>query len=251
MRRNITVIIQARMGSSRLPGKVLKTIKDKTILGYVIDSVSKSNYIDNIVIATTDNDDDYAIVEYCEENNLNVFRGSENDVLDRYYQCAKKNKAKNIVRITADCPLHDYKVIDKVIEEFINSDYDYVTNTFEYTYPDGMDVEIFTFEALENAWKNSKLLSEREHVTPYIRNNKFKVKNVYSDKENPIYRLTLDEPEDFVFIESIINGIGRDDFNLEDIIEFLENKPELLEINNSFGINEGYEKSLKEDKEIF
>lgn len=251
MRRNIIVIIQARMGSSRLPGKVLKTIKDKTILGYVIDSVSKSNYIDNIVIATTDNDDDYAIVEYCEENNLNVFRGSENDVLDRYYQCAKKNKAKNIVRITADCPLHDYKVIDKVIEEFINSDYDYVTNTFEYTYPDGMDVEIFTFEALENAWKNSKLLSEREHVTPYIRNNKFKVKNVYSDKENPIYRLTLDEPEDFVFIESIINGIGRDNFNLEDIIEFLENKPELLEINNSFGINEGYEKSLKEDKEIF
>ena len=246
---DISVIIQARMGSTRLPGKVLKDISGRPVLWHVINRIKKSKYISKIIVATTDNKEDIKIYEYCNKNNINVFRGSSEDVLDRYYKCAKEYDCKNIVRITADCPLHDALVIDKVVESYLEKKYDYVSNTFKYTYPDGLDTEIFSFNVLKDAWENAKLLSEREHVTPYIRkNSKYRKSNILADKKYPVYRLTLDYDEDYNFIKSIYKGIGKLDFSLDDVIEFLNKNLELLRLNGNYKINEGYEKSLKEDK---
>lgn len=251
MEIDIAVIIQARMGSTRLPGKVLKLIYGQPVLWHVINRVKKSKYISKIVVATTDGKEDNEIYEYCIKNGFDVFRGSSEDVLDRYYQCSKKFKCKSIVRITADCPLHDANVIDKVIETYLRGDYDYVSNTFKYTYPDGLDTEVFSFNVLEETWKNAKLASEREHVTPYMKSNGlYKKSNVTSDKEYPIYRLTLDYDEDYEFIRKIYEGIGKLDFRLDDVIKFLNKNPELLKLNENYKINEGYIKSLNEDKVV-
>lgn len=246
---HISVIIQARMGSTRLPGKVLKDISGQPVLWHVINRIKKSKYISKIIVATTENKEDNEIYEYCNQKHIDVFRGSSDDVLDRYYKCAKRFDCKNIVRITADCPLHDAVVVDKVIEVYLGGNYDYASNTFKYTYPDGLDTEVFSFKVLEEAWKNAKLSSEREHVTPYIRkNNEYKKLNVLADKKYPIYRLTLDYDEDYNFIKSIYEGIGKLDFSLDDVVEFLNKNLELLRLNKNYKINEGYEKSLKEDR---
>lgn len=165
----LAAIIQARMGSTRLPKKVMLNILEKPILWHVINRVSKASLIDKLIVATTTNNEDDAIVEFCKNNGILFFRGSENDVLDRYYQCAKEYNITDIARITADCPLHDPNVIDMIIKEYMGNDYDYVSNSIEYTFPDGLDVEIFSFDALKIAWENAKLFSEREHVTPYMR----------------------------------------------------------------------------------
>jgi spore coat polysaccharide biosynthesis protein SpsF (cytidylyltransferase family)/RimJ/RimL family protein N-acetyltransferase len=245
-----TAIIQARMGSTRLPGKVMRNILGKPVLWHVINRVSKAKLIDGLIVATTVKLEDDISAEFCERNDILVFRGSENDVLDRYYQCAKKYNIKDIVRITADCPLHDPNVIDVVIREYLREVYDYVSNTIEYTFPDGLDVEVFSFDVLENAWKNAKLPSEREHVTPFIRKNEeFKKKNVSSSKKYPPYRLTLDYPEDYQFIKRIYEGIGKEMFNIDDIIKFLEKNPELLKLNQPIEMNEGYATPLKADTE--
>jgi len=246
-----TAIIQARIGSTRLLRKVMLNILGKPVLWHVVNRVSKARLIDGLIVATTVNSEDDIIVEFCKSNNIVVFRGSENDVLDRYYQCAKEHNIKDIVRITSDCPLHDPNVIDMVITEYLKWDYDYVCNTIEYTFPDGFDVEVFPFTALEDAWKNAKLASEREHVTPYIRKSeKFKKKNVFSNKKYPIYRCSLDHSEDYEFIKRIYEGIGREMFYIDEVIGYLEEHPELLKINQHIKINEGYFKSLRED-EIF
>lgn len=243
-----TTIIQARNGSTRLPGKVMLNILGKPVLWHVVNRVSKTELIDGFIVATTTNLGDDIIVEFCKENDILVFRGSENDVLDRYYQCAKEYDIKDIVRITSDCPLHDPDVIDIVVDEYLMGDYDYVSNTIEYTFPDGLDVEVFSFSALEEAWKKAKLPSEREHVTPYIRKNEdFKKKNVISSKKYPPYRLTLDYPEDYQFIKGIYEGIGKEMFHLEDIVKFLGKNPELLKLNQHIEMNEGYTASLKTD----
>lgn len=249
MNKGISIIIQARMGSSRLPGKILKEILGKPVLWHVINRVSKSKYIDDVIVATTNNLEDNVVETYCIDNNIKYFRGSEDDVLDRYYKCAKKYSCKNIVRITSDCPLHDALVIDKVIEKYLSEEYDYVSNTFEYTYPDGLDVEVFSFNILEEAWEISIYSSEREHVTPFIKNNdKYKKINVISDKKYPVYRLTLDSIEDYELINKVYNYFGKDDFSLDETVDFLYNHPEILKLNENHKINEGYIKSLREDR---
>ena len=243
-----TAIIQARMGSTRLPEKVMKPLLNKPVLWRVANRVSQARSIGKLIIATSIDVKDDAIVEFCKDNNILVFRGSENDVLDRYYQCAKEYDMKDIVRITSDCPLHDPSVIDMVINEYLIGDYDYVSNTIEYTFPDGLDVEVFSFGALEEAWKKAELPSEREHVTPYIRkSDNFKKKNVNSTKKYPPYKLTLDYPEDYQFIKRIYEGIGKEEFYIDEIIKFLKKNPELLKINQHLKINEGYAKSLEAD----
>ena len=243
-----TAIIQARMGSTRLPKKAMLHILGKPVLWHVVNRVSKARLIDGLIVATTINSEDDIIVEFCKSNNILVFRGSENDVLNRYYQCAKKYNIKDIVRITADCPLHDPNVIDVVIREYLRGNYDYACNTIEYSFPDGFDVEVFPVIALENAWKNAKLTSEREHVTPYIRKNeKFRKKNVFSNKKYPLYRCSLDHPEDYEFIKRIYEGIGIEMFYIDDVINYLREHQELLKINQHIKMNEGYLKSLKED----
>jgi len=246
-----SAIVQARVSSTRLPGKIMKLLLDKPVLWHVVNRASKARFIREVIVATTTEPEDDVIEDFCKRNKISVFRGSEDDVLDRYYQCAKRYNIRNVVRITADCPLHDPKVIDLVVGEYLKGSCDYVSNIIKYTFPDGFDVEVFSFSALKSAWKNAKLPSEREHVTPYIRNNaEFEKKNVYSSKQYPIYRLTLDHPEDYQFIKKIYEGIGKELFYIDDIIEFLEANPELLKINQHFTMNEGYLNSLQDDKEF-
>jgi len=246
-----TVIIQARMGSTRLPGKVMLEILGKPVLWHVINRVSRAKLISGVIVATTTKKEDDVIADFCKKNGIPVYRGSEDDVLDRYYQCAKQYNIRDIVRITADCPLHDPNIIDLVIKEYLKGGYDYVSNTIQYTFPEGVDVEVFSFKVLEEAWRHAKLPSEREHVTTYIlKNEKFKKKNVTASKKYPLYHLSLDRPEDYIFITKIYEGIGKEMFYLEDVIRYLEEHPDLIKINQHVKINEGYLKSLKQD-EIF
>jgi spore coat polysaccharide biosynthesis protein SpsF (cytidylyltransferase family) len=250
-----SAIIQARMGSTRLSGKVMLEISGKPVLWHVINRVSKSKLIDGLVVATTINKEDDIIEKFCNQNSIPVFRGSEDDVLDRYYQCARKFGIKNIVRITADCPLHDPLVIDLVIERYRLGNCDYVSNADPPTYPDGIDVEVLSFDVLEKAWRNASLISEREHVTPYIRKHSdlFRINNVANEEDLSTYRWTLDQAEDFEFIQKIykkFEELNIDEFCIKDIIGLLEKNPELTSINSAIQRNEGYTKSVNEDKVV-
>ena len=248
----IGCIIQARMGSSRLPGKALmKSDSGKPLLYYVINQLRYCSKIKNLVIATTTNQEDDEIEKFANNNSVNVFRGKEKDVLDRYFQCAKKYSFSTIVRITADCPLIDPQIVDKVIEQFFSENCDFATNTLTRTFPIGTDVEVFSFSALNNAWENAQLPSEREHVTPYFHNKEnFKIINVENDKNISNLRLTVDRIEDVELIKQILNNISINPIHLEDILELFSQKPELIEINKHINHNEGFNKSLEEDKEF-
>ncbi len=247
----IIAIIQARLGSTRLPGKVLLDLEGKTVLEHVIDRVKSSKFINDVVVATTIRKEDLKIVNICSINGISVYCGSENDVLDRFYQAARLFNAENIVRITSDCPLIDPFVIDEVIKLFLGEKADYASNTLKETYPDGQDIEIFTFEALKESWKNANLISEREHVTPHIRKNQIlKRVNLESRTDLSHKRWTLDNPEDYEFIKIIYKNMYNKNhiFNMDEILEFINNNPEIERINQSITRNEGYLKSLKEDK---
>ena len=248
----IGCIIQARMGSSRLPGKVLmKSGNGMSLLYHVINQLRHCSKVKNLVIATTTNQEDDEIEKFADNNSVNVFRGSEKDVLDRYFQCAKKYSFSTIVRITSDCPLIDPQIVDKVIERFFSGNYDYATNTLIRTFPIGTDAEVFSFNALETAWKNAQLPSEREHVTPHLRNKgNFKTINVENDTNISNLRLTVDRIEDFELINEILNNLSINPIHLENILELFSRKPELIEINKHINNNEGLDRSLKEDEEF-
>ena len=248
-------IIQARLGSSRLPGKVFLKLEGVTVLEHVVNRVKKSSLISGIFVATTISESDIALVKFCSEKNFRIFCGSENDVLDRFYQLAKLIKPDNIIRITSDCPMIDPTVIGQVIYKHIESKSDYTTNTMpRETFPDGEDVEVFTFAALEKAWNEAKLLSEREHVTPYIRNHPelFKMTGIEYKEDLSGKRWTLDNSEDYEFISRVYNKLYSRNkyFGMSDIIEFLKKNPDLEKINIHIKRNEGYQKSLMEDKKV-
>ncbi len=251
---NTVAIIQARISSTRLPGKVLKKIEGKTILEHVINRVRAAKNLDEVIVATTVKKEDLEIVKLCANLGISIFCGSEDDVLDRYYQTARLLKANHIVRITADCPLIDPQVIDKVIELYFQKKADYASNTMIETFPDGLDTEVFSFKTLKIAWKNAKLFSEREHVTPYIRNNPniFKIVNFKSNINSKNKRWTLDEPEDLEFIKIIYKNLYYEDslFGMEKILDFLKKNPKVEKINKYIIRNEGYLKSLKKDKTV-
>jgi len=251
---NTVAIIQARISSTRLPGKVLKKIEGKTVLEHVVNRVKAAKNINDVVVATTVKKEDLKIVKLCSNLGISIFCGSEDDVLDRYYQTARLFKAEHIVRITSDCPLIDPMVIDKVIELYFKKNADYATNTMPEIFPDGLDTEIFSFKTLKIAWENAKLLSEREHVTPYIRKNPniFKIVNLKCEYNLNDKRWTLDEPEDFKFIKIIYKNLYSDDslFGMEKILNFLKRYPKIEEINKNIIRNEGYSKSLKKDNII-
>jgi len=254
---NIVAIIQARMGSSRLPGKVLMRIKNKPILQHIIERVGHSKFIDKIVIATTDNQEDHVIVELCNNLKVEYFRGSESDVLDRYYQCAKAYGADIVVRITGDCPFADPDVIDKTIDHLIKSKKDYVSTAYPFsTFPDGLDVEVFNFTSLERAWLEAKLPSEREHVTPFIwknENKQFKIQTIKNDEDLSNKRWTIDDEKDYQFIELVYNALYNECsiFKMQDILKFLQKNPQIEKINADTVRNEGYAKSLKLDKKVY
>ena len=248
----IVCIIQARMNSTRLPGKVLKRILGKPMLLHQIERVRRAKLIDKIIIATTLEREDNPIAELGKNAGAKVYRGSENDVLDRYYKAACEGKADIVVRLTADCPLSDPAVIDGTIKHFLDGrpEIDYASKPTNY--PEGLDIEIFSFDALERAWKESEKLSEREHVTPYIYNHPeiFKVKSWTKGKEeNSKMHWSVDTPKDFKFITRIFEELYPDNhfFSFYDVLNLLKDRPELLEINKNGTGYEGYAKSLKED----
>jgi spore coat polysaccharide biosynthesis protein SpsF len=225
------------MGSTRLPGKVLKDIEGKSMLWHVINRVNYSNLIDEIVIATTDAKEDDEIEKFCKNNDFYFYRGSQEDVLDRYYQTAKFYKVDLIVRITADCPLISPEIIDKVIKYYLDNKekVDYVSNTLERTYPRGMDVEVFSFKALETAWQKAKKQHQREHVTPYIYENSdtFNLSCIKNEKDLSPLRLTVDEEKDLELVKEIYKRLDRKGsiFYLKDIVKLLAKHPELKLMN--------------------
>lgn len=250
---NILAITQARLGSSRLPAKVLKDIGGITLLELHLRRLKQSRLINKIVVATTLEDGAESICNIATASGLEYYQGSLEDVLDRYYKAASPFKPDYVVRITADCPLLDASVVDEVIEAAVDNKLDYVSNGLERTFPDGLDVEVFTFTALEKAWKEASLLSDREHVTPYIwRNSSFKggslftSKNIFCNKSLGDFRLTVDEPADLTVIRELVERIGNDRPWME-YIDLLEAAPEIRKINGDIECNEGYRKSLDKD----
>jgi spore coat polysaccharide biosynthesis protein SpsF len=227
-------IIQARMGSTRLPGKVLKKLEGKTVLARVVARVSRASLLHEVVVATTAAKMDDAIVEECERLQTSVFRGDERDVLDRYYRAAQAAKAGVIVRITADCPLIDPELVDATISARGQADYDYASNALDRTYPRGLDVEVFTFPALERAWRQATLPYQREHVTPYLYEHpeQFRIVKLRGQKDYSHLRWTLDTPEDFECLSAIYARFhGRDDFRWTEVLSLLDREPEIVEIN--------------------
>jgi spore coat polysaccharide biosynthesis protein SpsF len=247
---SIVAIIQARMTSTRLPGKIMADIAGEPLLAHVVRRAQLARGLSMVVVATTDQSTDHVVVTFCRDMGIPCFRGSEDDVLDRYYRAAVHFEADVIVRLTADCPLLDPKVIDKVVDEFYSGDYDYVSNTIEPTYPDGLDTEVFGRTALQRAWETACLKSEREHVTPFIWKQPamFNLANVKNDRDLSQMRWTVDEPEDLEFIRSIYHCMGSKPFwGMEETVALLHEHPELSGINASFRRNEGYIKSVQAD----
>lgn len=248
----ISAMIQARMGSSRLPGKILKKIyKEKTLLEVVIQQLSFAKKIDEIIVLTTTLSPDVPVVNLCQKLGVPVFTGSVEDVLDRYYQAALAYKPNHIVRITADCPLIDPQLVDHVVDQHIKNGNIYTSNRIEATWPDGLDTEIFTFRGLRMLHLEAQKKSDREHVTPYFYNNpnRFKIENVACTKDYAHMRWTVDEPEDLDFIREIYKVLGRDnDFiRSNEVIQFLQKNPDLHNINAGIIRDEGYINSLKEE----
>lgn len=232
----VTAIVQARMGSTRLPRKVMRTLIDKTVLEHIIERLKKSKKIDSVVIATTVNSKDDIIAEEALRIGVPVFRGSEEDVLSRYYYAAKESKADIIVRITSDCPLIDPNVIDDMIGFYCEKNYDMVTNGGQdlsnRTYPRGLDAAIFSFETLEETYNCGKEQYEKEHVTPYIYENK-KVFYYKNDVDYSKHRWTLDTQKDWELMSAIYDALykGEHDFYMDEIINLFIQRPELLKIN--------------------
>lgn len=251
----VIAITQARMTSSRLPGKILMKIEGKSLLEIHLGRISKCSKLNDIVLATTDLQTDNVTEKLGKDLGYKVFRGSENDVLDRFYQTAISldNKPDYVVRLTADCPLIDSELVDKIIEYTIIKDLDYCSNCLDPKYPDGQDVEVFKFDCLKKAWEEATLLSEREHVTPYIwKNSTFKLGKIFksenysnTEKDYSNIRMTVDEEKDFEMIKTLVENLGVEK-KWQDYAEYIiENN--LYEINENIIRNEGFIKSLKSD----
>ena len=223
---NIIAIVQARMGSTRLPNKVLLDIAGVPLIGRVINRIKFCNSIDDIVLATTKNSEDDQLVDWAINHGVKVFRGSQDDVLDRFYSCAAKFKADVVVRITADDPLKDSSIINMAISMILSDEeVDYVSNTVNPSYPEGLDVEVFRFRALEATFHEADLGSEREHVTPYIWKNphKFTICNFQMVPDLSQWRWTVDRPEDLEFIRRIYENFkGNPLISYKKIIDFLK-----------------------------
>ncbi|MCI9532189.1 MAG: spore coat protein [Lachnospiraceae bacterium] len=245
-------MIQARCGSTRLPDKVLKDLAGKTDLQWVIERVRRSKALDEAMVVTSIEKDNLPLIRLCAELNVRVFAGSEEDVLDRYYQAAKLLKPDYVVRITADCPLFDWRYLDMAAKQ-MEAGTDYMAGITE-SFPDGEDIEIITYDALKQSWEKAAMASEREHVTMYIKNHpgQFRLQNL----ECPIpglgmKRWTLDEEEDYQFISAVYQHFtsqGREDFVTEDILAFLKEHPELEGLNVKYQRNEGLLNSIQNDR---
>lgn len=241
------------MSSSRLPGKVLKPILGKPMLELQLERIAKSNLIDKIIIATSTDQSDDIIEKTFFGTEFDVFRGSLNDVLGRYYEAAKHYEPKHVIRLTGDCPLIDPIVLDSLVEYYLTNKFDYACNTFNPSFPDGQDAWIFSYKLLKDAWNNATLPSEREHVTMYFKNNinKYCTGDFQNNYDLSHHRWTVDEVEDFDKIESIYNELYSLNrvFTMNDILQFLAKNPEIDDLNKKYIRDEGLTKSLKLDQE--
>ncbi|THD17774.1 acylneuraminate cytidylyltransferase [Anoxybacillus ayderensis] len=234
----VAAIIQARMGSTRLPGKVLKKVLDKTLLEYQIERVKRAKTIDEIIIATTTKESDDPIVQLCQQLSIPYYRGSEEDVLSRYYEAATTFGVDVIVRLTSDCPIIDPNVIDKVVEQYLdNRDrYDYVSNTLTRTYPRGMDTEVVSYEVLKRAHEEAKGSVYREHVTAYMYHHpdQFRLCNVSNEEDESKHRWTVDTEEDFELIKKIIGELYIENahFTMDDVLKVIDENPTWFHINS-------------------
>ena len=246
----IAAIIQARMGSRRFPGKILKKVDGIPLLKTQCERVKKSRVLNKIIVATSDVPQDDVVEAFCLENEIECFRGEENDVLSRYYQCAKKNDVDVIVRMTADCPLVDTEIIDEVVRIYLEKNVDYASNTVPVessTFPDGCDVEVFSFKALEKAYQNCRDLHDREHVTFYFwkHGNGFKTAQLTRKPDLSGYRFTVDYPDDFEVIEFVLNELDRRNIfgSLKEIVGIIEDNQQIKEKNSRFSSGMGWEQN--------
>ncbi len=247
----ILAIVQARMSSTRLYGKIMKEILGKPLIGYLLESLTYSRRINKIVVATSTGEENNRLCNYVESQGFDVYRGSEDDVLDRFYQAAVKYRPDSIVRVTGDCPLIDPGVCDRLIDEYVDKEVDYAC--LGLTFAEGLDCEIFSFDALESAYKNARMQSEREHVTPYIYSNpdlfsKFTLENKTDDSK---YRFTVDESQDFEVVKTIIENLYRAKglpLSSGEIKRYLDDHPDIVRKNMHIMRNEGYLKSVKQDR---
>ena len=240
----IVAVVQARMGSSRLPGKVLKGLGGQSVLARVVQRLHRSSLISEVVVATSVSSGDEAVVREAERLNVGCFRGSEADVLDRFYRAARAFHADTVVRITSDCPLIDPEITDQTIRAFLNEQPDYASNGLERTYPRGLDTEAMTAEALARAWRKANEPYQREHVTPFLYEHPelFRILSVTNDMDCSAHRWTLDTPEDLEFIRAVYDRFGNGgDFSWRDVLQLVEREPALSELNSHV-----QQKALKE-----
>jgi len=243
----IMAITQARFSSTRFPGKVLKPLGQSTVLDLHLKRIRKSKLINIFMVATTSEPESSRIEKIAKSNDFLCFHGSLDDVLDRFYKAAKDFQPDYIVRLTSDCPLIDPEYVDDLINKFLVKKVDYASNCINPTLPDGMDAEIFTYTSLETAWKEARKKSEREHVTPYIRDcGKFKIESVEYPLNYGNIRLTLDTGEDYELISKLVASVGENG-SMNEYVQCLKKNSKWLEINSKFERNEGFAKSIKED----
>jgi spore coat polysaccharide biosynthesis protein SpsF (cytidylyltransferase family) len=243
-------IIQARMGSTRLPGKVLERIGGKPLLEYVVRRTQRAETVTKVVVATSTEPRDGVIERCCGEVGVDCFRGDEGDVLDRYYRAAVAYGAESVVRVTADCPLICPEVIDRVVRVYRGGDYDYVSNTAPRTYPDGLDTEVMSIGALSRAWEEAKRPWQREHVTPYIRENPgvFRMQNVRNEVDLSSWRWTVDEARDLELVRAVYARVGNDGAGMAELVRVVESDRGLRLINAGIQRTEGRRVSLEKDQ---
>lgn len=245
----VIAVSQARTGSTRLPNKVLKKINGKSLLEIHIDRILRSKKISKLIIATTKNKSDDIIEQVCSNMKITCFRGDENNVLDRFYQAVKHEDAGYIVRLTSDCPLIDAELIDKVVDHAVMNKLDYCSNILLETFPDGEDIEVISYKALEAAWMEADKNYQKEHVTPFIRENstfmggkRFSSDNVSSEKDYGKVRLTVDEQKDLEVMELLISKLGTDRSWKEYADKYLSDE-EINTLNSTIKRNEGFKKN--------
>lgn len=247
----IVGILQARTSSRRLPGKVLKPILGRPMLERQLERLKRARKLDALLVATSADASDDAIVALCSELGVRCFRGSLDDVLDRFYQAACAADARTVVRLTGDCPLADPGLIDKLVALHVGGTDDYTSNTLRRSFPDGLDAEVMRMSCLAAAWRDARLSSEREHVTPFIYHHpdRFRLGNLSQERDFSAMRWVVDDPADFEFVSSIYGALypARPDFGTDDILALLQSRPDIAARMGGAKLNEGYELSLRAD----
>ena len=248
-------ILQARASSRRLPGKVLKPILGRPMLERQIERLRRARRLDKLVVATSTDASDDGIDALCQSLGVDCFRGSLDDVLDRFYQAARRYAPRAVVRLTGDCPLADPAVIDRLVDMHVGGGFDYTSNVDTRTYPDGLDAEVMEFHCLETAWREAALPSEREHVTPFIRSQRerYRFGDLVQARDLSDRRWVVDDPEDFAFISAIYEALYpvNPAFTTADILALLERRPDIAAMMGQAPTNEGYQRSLAADAAAF